>query len=329
MDGDPDYLRAHQLAWLKGCQILDPGGEADGAIKIYPGRGAVNPYFANFGALALLEDPAGAPLVRRYLDWYLRHLEANGIIRDYHYGPGVRASRPDSEDAYAGTFLHLAARYHQVCPEDDWPHKNLPALKRVAGVVTRLMDADGLTFALAGCRTRYLMDNCECYRGLADFAALVPSAEAPYWRRRAEMIRAGVEKVFWKPRLGSYAPARGLLPGCGASLRRFYPDAAAQAFPSLYGLISPYSPRAFRLYRDFNRHHPGWIQIRPPEFPWVILAYRAAREGHLETARARLLFVRDAYIDPGAGSWFCAEAAFFILTCSLLLRREEFGLKLR
>ena len=317
---DPARLRADQLAWLKGCQILAPGRDADGAIRNYPDQGAVNPYFANFAALALLEDPASAPLARRYLDWYGRHIEDDGTIRDHEYGPGgASTSPPDSEDAYAGTFLSLAARYHQICPEDPWVRDNLPVLRKVAGVVTRLMDADGLTIAMATRKVKYLMDNCESYRGLADFAGLVPGDEAPYFRGRARLIRDGVERVLWNPRRGVYLPSKGGWSLFRTNWGRFYPDAACQAFPSLYGLIDPSSPRAFRLYRDFNRHQPGWTRIQPPDFPWVILAYWAARQGAWAAVREKLFQVQHAYIDAGAGSWLCAEAAFFILACSRLL----------
>ncbi|HUW64241.1 MAG TPA: hypothetical protein VMW83_06050 [Spirochaetia bacterium] len=319
-------LRAEQINWLKDCQILEPGQATDGAIRSYPDQGTVKPYFANFAALALLDDPPTAPLVRRYMDWYVRHLEDNGTIRDYQYdaGSGGRTSRPDSEDAYAGTFLYLAARYHQVCPGDTWVGENLPALKKVAGVITGLMDTDGLTFALANYRVKYLMDNCEAYRGLADFAGLLAELgddHAACFRGRAARIKAGIEKVLWNPRRQVYQPSGAGLLRPRVNWRKFYPDATCQIFPALYGLISPASPRAFQLYRDFNRYQPQWTQIRPPDFPWVILAYWAARQGGCLRAREKLLFVQQAYVDAHAGSWFCAEAAFFVLTSSLLLQQ--------
>ena len=97
---------AAQIKWLKSCQILSHGSSADGAITRYPDQGWVTPYFSNFAAMAILEEPTSYPLVERYLNWYLRNLEKNGTILDYHYdhNNNPKTARPDSEDAYAGTF---------------------------------------------------------------------------------------------------------------------------------------------------------------------------------------------------------------------------------
>jgi len=320
-DPVPDLaaLQAAQTAWLRACQMDRPGSDGDGAIGRYPDQGAVNPYFANFAALALLTDPPSRPLVRRYLDWYVRHLESDGIIRDYDYTAG-KTSGPDSADAYAGTFLLLAARYHRL-DDGNWTRQNLPALKKVGRVITRLMDTDGLTFALPTYRVKYLMDNCEAWRGLADFAGLLAELgddRASYFAQRAAALREGIERVLWDPRRTAYHPYRAGLRRPKVNWQRYYPDATCQLFPSLYGLIEPAGARAAHLYRTFNRYQPDWSRIRPPDFPWVILAYWAARQGDEERAREKLLFVQQAYVDASAGAWHCAEAAFFVLACSLL-----------
>lgn len=326
---DLALLRAGQIDWLKDCQVAEPGGPADGAIRSYPDQGAVNPYFANFAAMALLDDPGGFLLTRRYLDWYLRHLEDDGSIRDYHYqGANERASGPDSEDAYAGTFLSLALRYQLVCPSDSWVGDNLSTLKKVAEVIIRLMDTDGLTYAMAGHRVKYLMDNCEAYRGLDDFAKLLAclgDPQAGYFKTRAANIKGGIEKVLWNKRRQVYLPAQRRLFRSRFDWGKYYPDATCQIFPVLYGLLRPDSLRALHLYREFNRHQPEWTRIHPPDFPWVILAYWAALQGAYERAREKLIFVHEAYVDARAGSWFCAEAAFFVLACSVLVAQLPSG----
>jgi hypothetical protein len=65
-----------------------------------------------------------------------------------------------------------------------------------------LMDWDGLTYALASHKVKYLMDNCEAYRGLEDFGKLLDSlgsGEAPHYRARAKSIAAGIERMLWNP----------------------------------------------------------------------------------------------------------------------------------
>ena len=177
---------AAQIYWLKSCRIISPGSPADGAITRYPDQGWISPYFSNFAAMALLEDPSCHLSVERYLDWYLRNLEENGTMLDYHYDGNLnsKTAAPDSEDSYAGTLLSLAFHYHQKTGRTNWIRENLAGLKKVARVIINLMDRDGLTYALSGYRVKYLMDNCETYRGLADFAGLlddIGDPEAPYY----------------------------------------------------------------------------------------------------------------------------------------------------
>ncbi len=321
-----------QISWLKECQILSPGNNADGAITRYPDQGAVTPYFANFAALAMLEEPACYPLAERYLDWYLRHIEGNGTILDYQYDRQLNAktSGPDSEDAYAGTYLWLVARYLEKTGRTRWATKNLQGLKRIAGSIIRLMDRDGLTFALASYKVKYLMDNCEVYRGLADFAQLLDrlgDKEAGNYKTCAKTVAAGIENSLWNPRGHYYYPSKTGRLKAGVNLKIFYPDAACQPFPALYGLIEPKSERAASLYRLFNDNHSDWITIKPPDYPWSILGYYACLHGDYRRAYGKLRFVRDEYIGAGSGNWFCAEAAYFVLTCARLLeKRNEWAL---
>jgi hypothetical protein len=319
---------ASQIAWLKSCQILSPGSSADGAIGRYPDQGWVMPYFANFAAMAMLEDVNAHLLVERYLNWYLANLEDDGTIKDYYYDENLNAKKggPDSEDAYAASYLSLVAAYHARTRKVNWVRKNLPALKKVANCIVKLTDRDGLTFALAKYRVKYLMDNCEVYRGLADFAGLLDylgDQEASFFHDRAKAVATGIEKSLWDARRTCYYPSKtGWWLRPGVNLKKFYPDATCQLFPSLYGLIEPDSERAANLYKLFNSNHPEWLTIKPPDYPWVILGYCASLHGDYKRAYEKLRYVRDEYIAAKSGNWFCAEAAFFVLTCARLLQKS-------
>lgn len=319
---------AAQICWLKSCQILRPGHAADGAIARYPDQSGVMPYFSNYAATAMLEEPSCYPLVERYLDWYLRSLEFDGTILDYSYGSNLnfKTARPDSEDAYAGTFLALAALYHKKAGQTGWIKKSLPALKRVAGSIINLMDRDGLTFALAGYKVKYLMDNCEAYRGLADFAELLHGLgdrEASYFGSVAEEIAAGIERQLWnKRKLCYYASKIGWL-SRGTNLNKFYPDAACQVFPVLCGLIEANGVKGTGLYKLFNDSQPKWPNLTPPHYPWMLLGLYACLHGDYNRAYEKVCCAREAYIDQGSGKWYCAEAAFFIITCAKLLQDRD------
>ncbi len=317
-----------QIDWLKSCQILCPGSAADGAITRYPNQGWVTPYFANFAAAALLEEPSSLPLVERYLDWYLRNLEKNGTILDYYYDELLQpeTATPDSEDAYAGTYLSLAAQYHNKSGNTGWVKRNLPGLKKVARSIIPLMDRDGLTFALAGYRVKYLMDNCEVYRGLDDFTSLLTNlgdGDTLYFRKKTRVMANGIERYLWNLRASCYYPSKTGWLKPRVNLKNFYPDASCQIFPVLYGLIKPDSNRGARLYKSFNANQKDWVSIKPPDYPWMILGYYACLHDDYKRAYDKVRYVREAYISRTSSNWFCAEAAFFVLTCSRLLQNRE------
>ncbi|MDD3652913.1 MAG: hypothetical protein PHO01_01825 [Desulfotomaculaceae bacterium] len=328
-----DFLKenlAAQLHWLRSCQILSPGNAADGAIKKYPNQGWVMPYFANFAALAMLEDPMSHPLVERYLNWYLLNLENNGTILDYHYDDQLlhRTAKPDSEDSYAATYLSLASSYHCRTGHTVWVRNNLTRLKKVAEVIINLMDRDGLTFALASYHVKYLMDNCEVYRGLKDFANLLHSIgdqDAMKYQSKASAIAAGIEKMLWNPRTNCYHSSKTGWFVSRLNLGKFYPDAACQVFPVLYGLLEPDSKRARNLYSLFNNCQPDWVFIKPPDFPWMLLGYYACLLGDFKRALEKIKQADKLYIGPQSGNWYCAEAAFYVLTCIKLIMSKQNG----
>jgi len=319
------YNMTAQINWLKTCQILSPGSSADGAIKKYPDQGWIMPYFSNFAAIAMLEDPSSHPLVERYMNWYLRNLEYNGTMLDYHYDDNFnsKTAGPDSEDSYAGTYLSLVCAYHYRTGQTGWVRQNLPLLKKVAGVIINLMDWDGLTFALAGYRVKYLMDNCETYRGLKDFADLlyyIGDQDAGRYQAKAKAIATGIERTLWnQPNRYYHASKTGLFKS-RVNLKKFYPDAACQVFPVLYGLIEPDSERAVHLYKVFNNSQPDWVSIRPPDFPWMLLGYYACLHGDYDRAFEKIRQAGEAYIEPKSGCWYCGESAFFVLTCAKLIK---------
>lgn len=317
-----------QINWLKSCQILRPGNSADGAIKKHPDQGWITPYFSNFAAMAILEEPFSYQMVVRYLNWYMRNLEDNGTMLDYHYDESLNpgTSRPDSEDAYAGTYLSLVALYQKKTGDTSWVKENLPGLKKIARSIVNLMDRDGLTFALSGYKVKYLMDNCEAYKGLMDFAGLLDilgDREASYFKGRAEAIAAGIERILWNPFSRCYYPAKTGWLRPKVNLSNFYPDASCQIFPVLYGLIKPETRKGSYLYNVFNYYQPGWVYFKPPRYPWMLLGHCACLYGDYRRAYEKVRLARENYIDHGSGNWFCAEAAFFVLTCAGLIERRD------
>jgi len=314
---------AAQIGWLKQCQILRTGHPSDGAISRYPDQGWITPYFSNFAAMAMLRDPECLHRVELYLEWYLRHLEVNGTMLDYRYDESgaPQTAKPDSEDSYAATYLSLVAGYCKSSGNPGWARENRKRLKKVAGVMVNLTKMDGLTYALATHPVKYLMDNCEVYRGLRDFGDLLHSMEDPaaaYYYNKAKVVAGGIERVLWNRRHGCYHSGKTWpFFKSKTDWEKFYPDASCQVFPALYGLLDPQSPRATDLYEKFNRHQ-DWVHIGPPDYPWMILGYCACLHGDRERALEKVRYAGEVYLGQPSGLWFCAESAFYVLACAAL-----------
>ena len=114
-------------AWIARTQL------SNGALAMTPtnyGKVQVNPYFADFAALSLLNQPEMyADVVKEYMQWHFDHLNTaaedpsglDGTIFDYTYTVknGVVTLEEwitptptyDSTDSYAATFLMVVEKY--------------------------------------------------------------------------------------------------------------------------------------------------------------------------------------------------------------------------
>lgn len=314
-----------QLRWLAGTQL------DSGAIALNPQKQSINPYFANFAALALLEGEAYRDDIRRYLQWYLAHLNRpdvyglTGTIYDYRLEqlePGkppveVSTGEYDSADSYAATFLMVVQRYLEVTGDRQFIEENLADLQLVAGVMVKLQDKDGLLWERPTKKQKFLMDNSEAFAGFRAWAMILDSIgkpeEAGDFYARAERVRRGVLTRMYRPRQQEFLwmiDGRGK--GTGPNWSRWYPDAVAQLYPLLFGVVPPNDARAISVYQEFNRSHPGWPDLAKEDpFPWVLVAYSAAMMGEGDKARELLDKVSETY-PQGEYPWYNMESAFYV-----------------
>ena len=311
-----------------------------GAIKVAPDSDRIVPYFANLAAMALVQSrPA---YVRDYLAWYLAHLNRPdrfglpGTVYDYTVDPSGRERATegyDSADSYAATFLSLLEAYVESTQDLDFVLTHLEDIALVASVIPRLQDTDGLVWATASRREKFLMDNAENYRGLCDYAevlTLVGLADAAAAARAtAEGIKEGVETRLWDSSRGNYAWGiytywlGGFRLGESrreSSWRRWYPDTTAQVFPVICGLLDPSDSRAVSLYDNLNTWHPGWVsQTKRDPHPWSVLGYAAAVMGDTERATAFVRATSAAYLaDPGPYSNLSWELSWHLRTLRMI-----------
>lgn len=321
--------------WPSDYHYLTSLQRPDGSICMTPQQERTVPYFSNLAAMVMLEYPQEIPRVKSYLQWYLSHLNRpdhfglHGTIYDYVYTDDREISTRDydSADSYAATFLSLAYRYLLVTGDRQFVTDHLSDLERVAGVLLQLQDLDGLIWAKPDYPLKYLMDNAENYRGIADFAALLATTglhdASLIYAQRAQQLRRGIETRLWDPTTGRYHWAIDSQ-GRPQALRsdRWYPDGVAQLYPILHGLDEPYSARAIALYAAFNQQFPRWPELdKGDPYPWAVVAYVAAQMNDIERATRAVQTMTAKHLRAtGQPYWYSLEHAFYLRTVERLRR---------
>lgn len=288
------------VAEIKALRI--PTGPYAGGYELAP-NGGLNWYFANLGLVAVVPVLGAADLqshVLPYLNLYLANVDsATSTIADIElpYGRAntsvFKKVASDSDDSYASTFLSLATRYVVASANWAWWESNKAALKNMAYRNLALTaKSSGLTSVFQSPRSQsnssgYLMDNCEGYRGLRDFAAILRSRselhEANYYDLLASNTAEGVSRFLFK------APAQAFLSSDAAPALTadFYPGTTCQVYPQAFGLRE-LAGQFTAGWNYFSTHTPGWETGSHDPFPWAILGYVAALRGQTGLASAQL-----------------------------------------
>lgn len=289
---------------IKALRIMS--GPYAGGYELAP-NGRLNWYFSALGLMPVVQFLSAADLdfyVREYLDLYLRCLNANLSIDDIDFPVGRADSTyfvkvlSDSDDSYAATFLSLAARYLRASGNRAWWDANKSRLKDLAYRNLALaLKPNGLTSVFQAPRNAtnsigYLMDNCEVYRGLRDFAGALRDhgdADAAYYDSLAGSIAVGISRLY---QAGSNAFVPGdayLVPEAS-----FYAGTTCQVFPQAFG-VSECAAQFDSAWAYLNRFSPTWEDGRYDSYPWAILGYVAAKRGQGAQARTQMAMVENMF----------------------------------
>ena len=351
------YLKiaTEEAAWLASLQA------ENGALLMTSGPSGqftMNPYFADFAALALLG--AGEDYyenVRRYMDWHFDHLNTaetdyngvDGTIYDYTItlSNGKVVSEKininadgkksyDSTDSYAATFLCVVAKYYEKTGDLAYLMAHSQDLRRLLNPIRQTMDK-GLTFAKPDYRIKYLMDNCEVYEGLVAAEKLYTALGLFELRDEAANLKKqvfdAIEEHMWMEEKGYYEVALGVNNDSAYDFTwtNFYPCATAQVFPIFCGLLAPTDPRSIHLYNKFNEYFSTgerkatWEEMSTPDtFYWGALAYTAALMGdnvRLEKYMTLYLKIMKRHAYP----LYNADAARVCMAAQLMLEKLEQG----
>lgn len=319
------------VAELKKLRIAS--GTFTGGYLMAPG-GRLNWYFTNLGILPIIQYLTSAELdlyIRTYLDLYLRRLEANSSILDIDFPTGPTGAfqtvLADSDDSYAATTLTLAARYLRASQNWAWWDANKAKLKTMAyRNLPVAVKPNGLTSVFQAPRSQtnsvgYLMDNCEAYRGLRDFAGLLrergEAADAAYYDSFATNITARISASLFDVNRGAFMPSDADL----VPTTVFYPGTTCQVFAQAFGVkeLAPYFDRGWAY---LNRVTPNWQDGRYDAYPWAVLGFVAAKRGATAQAQGQLQMMNSKFITD-RGLVTINELGFYQRSVSLLAGRPE------
>ncbi len=288
----------------------------------------INPYYANLAALGLVKDPVRYVQVENWMRWYIGHLNysdkwgVGGTMYDYNIvnGQEVSSGDADSTDSYAATFLSLAYAYFATGnpAAQSYVRSIASQLDLIAQVLAKTQQSDGLTWAKPDYQIKYLMDNSEVFRGLADAATLFGSmgdtAKQNYYSSLATKCQSGVWGMWMGNYWAVYKDGIGRL--SAPNMSTWYPDASAQLFPVLYGVVPGSDPKAQAAYAYFNQAWPGWPQLSfngQDPFPWVMVADGAALMGDSGRVATYISSVRDKWVNKGfPWTWYSMEAGWYM-----------------
>lgn len=308
-----EYIFETETAFLASIQ-LDNGALPMTYTK--NGNVTMNPYFADFAALALLDDAEKyADNVVKYMDWHFDHLNTaeedfnnlDGTIYDYiitmkdgkvqseAISNPENADSYDTTDSYAATFLTVLYKYLCKTGDAEYVISNARDIERITNVMFATLQ-NGLTYAKHNHRVKYLMDNCEVYEGAIAatglFEEIVKSGKTEYTdmlddcRKLITTVKNSINSELWNFVGGYYRPgitAYVNIPTKIFSWNTYYPQATSQLFPIICGVLEPETPRAQKLYAKFCETYHWEAFEYPDDFYWGANVYAAAIMNDVES----------------------------------------------
>jgi hypothetical protein len=299
----------------------------------------IDPYFSNIAAIGMTKDINRMPQVRAWINWYISHLNwpdkwgMYGTTYNWNVssnGTETPSNDADSTDSYAATFLTLVWNAWQT---GDAQTRSLISglsyqLDVIGGVLIQTQQSDGLTWAKPDYKIKYLMDNCEAYRGLRDLASIFQyafgdSAKASYYTNAANSMQNGLLSMWMNGTWGVYRDDLGR--NIGPNMGTWYADATAQLFPVLMGVVSSSDSRAQQSYAAFNSAWPNWPKLSynsQDSFPWCLVGDGAAAMGDGGRVATYINSIQNKYTNSGfPWPFYNAEGGWFMRANNYMMGR--------
>ena len=340
-----------ETAYLSSLQL------ENGAIPMTRsenGELSMNPYFADFAALALLDNAAEyADEVKKYTDWHFDHLNTeendyngvDGTIYDYIItvadGKVTKETVKetdgkktyDSTDSYAATFLMVLEKYYAKTNDTEYILSHSKDIERIANAMFSTLHK-GLTFAKPDYEVKYLMDNSEVCAGAVSASSLfrdvICPADSSYdgiaekCEKTAEELVNAIEKYLWNASENHYESAifRDGKAAYEFSWDEYYPDATAQLFPIIHGVIAADSKRAAALYDSFCNSFDWQNFDIPSEFCWGSNVLAAAYMNDLESVICYMQNFAEIY-EKHEYPLYNADSARVCMAAYIMLERHS------
>ena len=326
---------AYQSNFNSTSSWISKSSAPSGAILYTPQQ--IDPYFANIAAIGMTKDPNRMPQVTSWMKWYINHLnwpDKWGLYgTTYNYTvSGNDVETPtydaDSTDSYAATFLSTV--WNAWESGDDGARSYILGLSYqldvIGGVLIQTQQSDGLTWAKPDYLIKYMMDNCEAYRGLRDLASIYTNAfgdtsKAAYYTAAANAMQNGILTMWMNGKWAVYKNWYGN--NVGPSMGTWYADATAQVFPVLMGVVNSSDTRAQQSYSAFNAAWPGWPTLSfnsQDPFPWALVGDAAAAMGDKTRLAMYISSIQSKYVNKGfPWPFYIAEGGWFLRANNYML----------
>lgn len=330
-----------QIQWI--CSLQTQNGaikDSNQPAKYDPLVYKITPYYANIAAEALTTSKESLPNVKKYINWYFAHLnwpdeakmndkDLYGTIYDYYIDEkGIESCSfdYDSADSYAATFLSLIRSYYEASNDLKLIEDNKERLASIGNIMVTLMDQDSLTYAKQDYLIKYLMDNCEVYKGLIDASfifekVLKDYTLSAYFHTYAMELKKSINSLMQYQ--NQYYVYKDLKKYKEVDWSIWYPDSVSQLFPVLFDVISPESDNAKYLFNMFCEKWE-WENLNGKnDYPWILVGYISVKMEKSSLAKTFYNNINQKYLkNKKFENWNSMEAAWYIHLCDSLSRRD-------
>ncbi|HEY0074691.1 MAG TPA: Calx-beta domain-containing protein [Abditibacteriaceae bacterium] len=324
-----------------------PGAKVNG-VPYY----RVKPYFGNQAMLGMLRTrkPGAVVVAKRWIKWYFNHLRSPdtltpGVPYQYWYkadGSGetscivpdgvTQADLPfycdynDGTESGISTFFAVLWATYQANGRDFLTAEEKIHVRNLANVLIALRQSDGLFWTKEDYQIKYLEGQCEVFDGLRalsnlELSVFRNSLKSEEYRLAAQELQEDILRELYDPASGLYIPSKN---GDGtfnpANLGNWYPDSQAQAWPHLFGVVTPNDPKTVFVMNAINQR---WNWDTAPEtidqgFINASHAYAALLRGDTQRVNTYLAKVKQLKFPDFPPLFSIADAGWLLASLTRL-----------